>query len=185
MGKRVGIISDNTLLYEKIRLLLREEAVVDRLTGGSEANEYDVIFTDTDTDCGKSAKAIRIGADRDIPYPFLHEELLNAFHNAGSADRDDSIKLSKAKRSATLGEISVKLTELEYKLLEKLLSADGFVTREELLASIWGEGYDDGVVNVYVYYLRRKLEKDGKRIIISSRKEGYKIDDKYRRTGIC
>jgi DNA-binding response OmpR family regulator len=34
------------------------------------------------------------------------------------------------------------------------------------------------VLNVYVHYLREKLE-DGKKIIISSRKLGYKIDERY------
>ena len=72
---------------------------------------------------------------------------------------------------------------MEYKLLDVILSADGYVSKDAILRTVWGNGYDEGVVNVYIYYLRRKLEKDGRRVIISSRNEGYKIDEKYRRKG--
>jgi DNA-binding response OmpR family regulator len=61
-----------------------------------------------------------------------------------------------------------------------LIEASGdFISREELIRRVWGEGADGGVLNVYVHYLREKLEKQGEKIIISSRKNGYKIDGKY------
>ena len=44
-------------------------------------------------------------------------------------------------------------------------------------------GADEGVLNVYVHYLREKLERGGEKIIISSRGLGYKIDEKYLQTG--
>ena len=40
------------------------------------------------------------------------------------------------------------------------------------------DGVDGGVVNVYVHYLREKLEKNGERIIISTRNLGYKINER-------
>ena len=60
-----------------------------------------------------------------------------------------------------------------------LCSADGeFVSREEILHSVWSGDADPGIINVYVHYLREKLE-DGEKIIVSSRKNGYKIDGRY------
>ena len=34
-------------------------------------------------------------------------------------------------------------------------------------------------MNVYVHYLREKLEYNGEKVIISSRKNGYKIDERF------
>ena len=50
------------------------------------------------------------------------------------------------------------------------------MSREELVTAVWGEGADDGVLNVYVHYLREKLEKENERVILYSRKSGYRID---------
>ena len=50
---------------------------------------------------------------------------------------------------------------------------------EGSLTSEGGDDADGGILNVYVHYLREKLEKRGEKIIISSRKSGYKIDEKY------
>ena len=74
----------------------------------------------------------------------------------------------------------IKLTELEYGLLSILMSKKGqSFGKEELLGRLWGEGVDLGVVNVYVHYLREKLEAGGEKVIISSRGAGYKINEKY------
>ena len=40
-------------------------------------------------------------------------------------------------------------------------------------------------MNVYIHYLREKLEADGEKIILSSRSHGYKIDEKYLTEGEC
>ena len=92
--------------------------------------------------------------------------------------------MANDKRCAYLFGEEIRLTEVEYKLLGKLLSTcPEFVSREELLATVWGGECDTGVVNVYIYYLRQKLEKSGNKVIISSRSYGYKIDEKYGKRG--
>ena len=58
-----------------------------------------------------------------------------------------------------------------------------FVSRDELSRAVWGEGADGGILNVYIHYLREKLESKGEKVIISSRRGGYKIDGKY--LGVC
>ena len=66
------------------------------------------------------------------------------------------------------------LTPTEQKLFSILKAANGApVSREVLLREVWGEGAGDGLLNLYIHYLREKLEKDGKRRIFASRGKGY------------
>ena len=179
--KRIGVISNNPLLYNKIRLLLRGIADVELTDVECDPGEYALIFADTESMGLPSFECVTLGEGCDLPLPFRHEDILSAVAKAG----EESLKpltLSQDGRHAYLfGEV-IKLTEVEYRLLERLLDEDGFVSRDELLHSVWGEGFDSGVVNVYVCYLRRKLEKGGNKVIIASRGEGYKIDERYRGT---
>ena len=73
----------------------------------------------------------------------------------------------------------IKLTELEYALFSLLYKRQSFVSREEILASVWHGEADGGIINVYVHYLREKLEKGGEKIILSSRKLGYGISENF------
>ena len=178
MKKHVGVITDNLVTYSKIRLLLRDVATVSLADRGDTPEKYDLLIADLGVS-ERIAGAICIGDGGDLPYCFRHEDLLKIVLATDTAE--DTITLSANGNKAYLSGEEIKLTDVEFKLLEVILSADGFVSKQELLHTVWGEGYDEGVVNVYVHYLRRKLEKDGQKLIISSRNEGYRISDKYRR----
>lgn len=181
MRKRVGVITDDSNLYNKIRLLLLGEASVTLLDESLDAEIYDVVFRDVRSKITVDTVCIEIGEGGDIPLPFRHEDILDAVSDAGNKETGALTLSGDGKHAYLFGE-AIKLTDVEYRLLERLLDEDGFVSREELLRSVWGDGFDSGVVNVYVCYLRRKLEKSGNKVIIASRGEGYKIDEKYRRT---
>ena len=113
--------------------------------------------------------------------PFLHADVLAIVERAEQNNNEKIILVEDDRHALLFGE-KIKLTEVEYKLLFELLSAKGeYVSRESLLKRVWGDGFDSGVVNVYVHYLRNKLERDGRKIILSSRKEGYRIDERYGR----
>ena len=87
--------------------------------------------------------------------------------------------LSDNGKSVTLFGKQIKLTSHEYALLSLLVSGgDSYTSREEISRRVWGEA-SDSLINVYVHYLREKLETNGEKIIISSRKYGYKINEKY------
>ena len=178
MKKHVGIITDDLILYNKIRLLLRHEANVSLSTADETAGAYDVLLADARITDGKPG-AVMIGDGEELPLSFRHEDLVMILQRSGEADV--GISLSATAHVAYISGEAVKLTEVEYRLLEVIIEADGFISKEELLHNVWGNGYDLGVVNVYVHYLRRKLEKDGRKVIISSRNEGYKISENYRR----
>ena len=179
MKKHVGVITSDFILFNKIRLLLRECATVSITTSSDAMQSYDLVFADTRCCTDIPTGALTIGEDGALSLFFRHEELLSLV--SGSEKKSDAITLSANTQSVYFSGEIIRLTEVEYKLLEVILSADGYVSKQELLGTVWGQGYDEGVVNVYIYYLRRKLEKDGRRVIISSRNEGYKIDEKYRR----
>lgn len=65
-------------------------------------------------------------------------------------------------------------SELEYALLSLLVEADGqYVSREQIAQHVWGGRADARLINVYVHYLREKIERKGERLILSSRGRGY------------
>lgn len=114
--------------------------------------------------------------------PFSEERLKGAVEIAGGNLSVPTLTLGE--RCAYIRDKKISLTEVEFNLLNCLVSKGGeFVTREQILSTVWGEGVDGGVVNVYVHYLREKLEFFGEKIIISSRKSGYKIREDYLRGG--
>ena len=49
------------------------------------------------------------------------------------------------------------------------------MSREELLREVWGEGQSAGVVNVYLHYLRKKLERGGNKLLYAVRGSGYAL----------
>ena len=178
MKKQVLILTKNPYLAQKLRLYLEEIPSVS-LTEDTTAAE--LAFVDSHSESvPDTTEIIRVGrVDADLKIPFGYEELCEIFK-----DREDSCALTLGEKCAYLRGEKIKLTEVEYSLLSSLLSKNGeFLSREELLRSVWQSEKSEGVLNVYIHYLREKLEGAGEKIIISSRKYGYKIDEKYLRRG--
>lgn len=94
--------------------------------------------------------------------------------------RSSALSLVPSRREAIVMGRAVKLTELEFSLLSYLYEKNGdYASREELLRSVWSDDAESGIINVYIHYLREKLESSGERIILSSRKSGYAINERY------
>jgi two-component system KDP operon response regulator KdpE len=75
----------------------------------------------------------------------------------------------------------VRLTPTEWHLLEVLLRHPGkLLSQRQLLADVWGPGYDDarGNLRVYMAQLRRKLEADpGRpRYLVTEPGMGYRFE---------
>ncbi len=185
--KILGILSPDPRLVRKLELLLREEYEVRAVTDGG-ADGCDILIVDVDFLDTEHKRKVRLSRDPQrgdaITLPFSHTELRAAVR-AVDTEPDCGLSLSSGECAAYLGTRKIKLTEVEYKLLGALLRADGFVSREALLDEVWGGARDAGVVNVYVHYLREKLECEGEKVILSSRREGYRIDARYRRAKEC
>jgi two-component system, OmpR family, response regulator len=70
----------------------------------------------------------------------------------------------------------LRLTATEFRLLEYLMeNADRVLSKQQILDEVWGFSFDgdDGVVETYVRYLRRKLDVHGPSLIETVRLVGY------------
>ncbi len=136
----------------------------------------DVLLVDIDTE-EKKPHAITMSYEKeaDISLPFLIGEVRAILLREESSH----LSLLEGERAVLLFGEKIKLTELEYALFSLLYERRGFVSREEILELVWRGEKDGGIINVYVHYLREKLEKGGEKIILSSRKLGYGISEKF------
>ena len=116
---------------------------------------------------------LQIGADDYIPKPFAIEELLariNAiFRRVDSLDnyivKFKDLVINRNSRTVSKNDKEINLTTKEYELLMILIdNKDKVVTRDELLEKIWGYEYEPetNVTDVYVRYLRSKLNNENK-----------------------
>jgi two-component system OmpR family response regulator len=111
------------------------------------------------------------GANDYLTKPFALAELAARVRalTRQEQERSDTIKvgdvvLDTRARSVTRNDSSVNLTTREFTLLEYLMRHAGQVlSREQLLQAVWGSTYhtSSNVVDVYIRYLRKKLDVPG------------------------
>lgn len=129
------------------------------------------------------------GADDYIVKPFAIEELLarlrsllRRVENAEPAQKQTKLSyrdlnVEKESRMVLVGEEVIELTKREYDLLLTLMENINIVlTREVLLNKVWGyeTEVETNVVDVYVRYLRNKIDRPGEESYIQTvRGTGY------------
>ncbi len=134
---------------------------------------------------GDKVTGLDLGADDYLTKPFAFEELLarvRALLRRGADRRVTPLRLADlaldpATRTVTRGPRRLELTAREYALLEYLLRNAGRVlTRPMIAEHVWGLGFDSesNVIDVYVGYLRRKIDGEGEpRLLHTLRGAGY------------
>jgi two-component system OmpR family response regulator len=133
------------------------------------------------------ADAFDLGADDYLTKPFSFVVLiarLRALLRRGAPERPvvltaGDLSLDPARRKVLRAGTEIPVTPREYGLLEFLLRhKDTVVTKAEILAGVWDAHYegDDNVVEVYIGYLRRKLDAPfGRNSIETVRGVGYRL----------
>lgn len=126
------------------------------------------------------------GADDYVTKPFGMMELVSrikaVLRRSGRAENEIDMKISGVqvhvkKHEVTVDGKAISLTLKEFELLEKLMRNQGIVlTRDQLLADIWGYDFDGETrtVDVHIRTLRQKLGDRGE-IIQTVRGVGYRI----------
>jgi len=91
----------------------------------------------------------------------------------------DDLTLDARRRVVRIGAERVSLSRRESEVLEYLMRANGAVrSKDDLLRDVWGNssGVDVNSVEVYVVYLRRKLDPvAGRRVVETVRGAGYRL----------
>mgnify|MGYP006408389077 CR=1 FL=1 len=137
------------------------------------------------------ALGLNTGADDYLVKPFKFIELtarINSLLRRSSNNKSlvnqasniytfETIVVNDAAKTVQRDSYKINLTSTEYKLLLAFIKSPGIVlSRNELLDNVWGVNFDIGtnVVDVYVNYLRKKLEKyNGERLIHTVIGMGY------------
>jgi two-component system, OmpR family, response regulator len=137
---------------------------------------------------GDRIRGLDAGADDYLVKPFDYGELiarLRALVRRGTPERPTllvagDLEVDPAAHTVTRGGREVELTAREFALLEFLARRAGeVVSRTELLEHVWDQNFDGStnIVDVYVGYLRRKLEGPfGRPLIRTVRGAGYLLE---------
>lgn len=161
--------------YRVCRALRTEENWVPILMLSAKDGEYDM------------ADGLDLGADDYLTKPFSYVVLvarLRSIIRRGSASRPTTLTagdlvLDPAARTVHRGEDPIELTPREFGVLEFLLSRAGdVVSKRDILDHVWDAFYDGdpNVVEVYIGYLRRKIDQPYERKSIETvRGAGYRL----------
>ena len=147
-----------------------------------------VLMLTARADVGDRISGLDAGADDYLVKPFDFGELLARLRvltrrgpsvHAHVVEIGD-LRIDSSTRVVTRGGHQVELTAREFDVLEVLARSPGVpVSRADLLAGVWHEDFQGSpnVVDVYIGYLRRKLERPrGRRLIRTVRGKGFLLE---------
>lgn len=160
-----------------------------------ELSQVPIIMLTAKDDIDDKVQGLDIGADDYITKPFATPELLARMRvvlRRQESQRETreaqeeilSVKnliMYPARHEVKVDAVPVELTKKEYDLLEYLLrNKRNVLTRDQILSNVWDYDYmgDTNVVDVYIRYLRQKLDdRFQEKYIHTMRGVGYVIKD--------
>lgn len=197
-GYDITVCSDARELLTRVRAEDFALLILDRMlpdTEGAElcrrlrAENQDIrvlMLTAKDT-LDDTVEGLRAGADDYMTKPFAFAELLARLEAllrrsaAGRSGQDEivvgDIRLDLSMKTAQFGGQELGLTATEFALLRYFAeNAERVLRRMDILGAVWGYDFDPhtNIVEVYIAYLRKKLEHaGGAEVIRTSRGFGY------------
>ena len=177
----ICILSDEESFARMLYLELTERAHRVLLCPSPDAlPPADLYLVDADRypDCHPRGRTLRYGRSIENGPDSLHRPFPLADLHALTVQESPrrGLRLLPAESAVLLDGLHIRLTRLEYALLARLSSAEGKpVSREVLLTEVFGGEGDGGVLNVYIHYLRKKLERGGRRLLFALRGQGYML----------
>ncbi len=161
--------------YEVVREMRRRADWTPVLMLTAKDGEYD------------EADAFDLGADDYLVKPFsfiVLEARLRALVRRGAPERPATfvagdLEVDPAAREVRRGGHRITVTAREYAVLEFLVrNSNQVVSKAQIMRAVWDAAYDgdDNIVEVYVGYLRRKIDAPfGARAIETVRGQGYRL----------
>jgi len=197
-GFRVEVVNDGIAGLEKGRMENIDAIVLDIMLPGmngykvcrnlrTEGVTTPILMLTAKSGEYDEAEALDTGADDFLSKPFSFVVLVARLHALLRRSADGKAQpmvvgdlvLDPLPRVCRRGATEIDLTTREYELLEALMRHPGAtVSKQELLDKVWGEDFDGdpNVVEVYIGYLRRKIDRPfDRRDIETVRGVGYRI----------
>jgi two-component system OmpR family response regulator len=155
---------------------------------GAQRARVPIIFLTARDATDDKIRGLTLGGDDYVTKPFSLEELVARIRailrRSGLAEPESSrltfedLELDEDAHEVTRSGSHVELTATEYRLLRYLmLNPRRVLTRSQLLEHVWEYdfGGDARVLETYVSYLRKKLDKHGPPLIHTVRGVGYAL----------
>ncbi|MDB5274117.1 MAG: winged helix family two component transcriptional regulator [Chitinophagaceae bacterium] len=156
-------------------------------------HETPIIVLTAFGDIEDKMQAFGLGADDYVVKPFNFRELLarvKVFLKRSSGEESDQptqvlkiadLEINTDMKSVVRNGLQIGLTAKEYMLLEYMVRNKGRVlSKVEIAEKVWDVGFDTGtnVIEVYINFLRKKIDKDTERKLIFNKPGlGYYIKE--------
>jgi DNA-binding response OmpR family regulator len=182
----------NQVRHEQYNLLILDlglpgiegTEVLEELRGQGE--EIPIIILTARDEVSDKVSGLEGGANDYVTKPFSFEELLARIRlqlrqpsklepKAERFLKVGNITLDIRSRTVMVGDRQVELSNHEFILLDTLMRhPDQVLSRDQILNYVWGYDYDSSsnIVDVYIGYLRKKLNKN---LIETVRSVGYRL----------
>jgi len=159
--------------------------VLERMGRDRIGGRLPVLFLTARDTLDDKLRGFTLGGDDYMTKPFSVEELivrvraiLRRVHGNGKTGRlgVGDLELDEESHEVRRGATAIELTPTEFKLLHYLLlNAGRVVSKSQILDRVWNYDFDGNanVVEIYISYLRKKIDSLGPRLIHTVRGVGY------------